>query len=91
MKPNPAFLVDDADDVAPRAGAWIEAALLPLDWMESMEEACRQFGVAREKLEIEILSGGSSGIFGLVGKKKAQVRAKLREEINLRDMSSVSF
>jgi spoIIIJ-associated protein len=51
---------------------------------EAMEEACRHFGVAREKLEIEILSGGSSGIFGLVGKKKAQVKARLREEINLR-------
>jgi spoIIIJ-associated protein len=47
---------------------------------EAMEEACRHFGAARDKMEIEILSGGSSGIFGLVGKKKAQVRAKLREE-----------
>jgi len=50
---------------------------------EAMEEACRHFGAAREKLEVEILSGGSSGIFGLVGKKKAQVRARLREEVNL--------
>ena len=56
---------------------------------EAMEEACRQLGVAREKLEIEILSGGSSGIFGLVGKKKAQVRARMREEIDLlRDLNS---
>jgi spoIIIJ-associated protein len=50
---------------------------------EAMEEACRQLGSPREKLEIEILSGGSSGIFGLVGKKKAEVRARIREEINL--------
>jgi spoIIIJ-associated protein len=50
---------------------------------EAMEEACRSLGAPREKLEIELLSGGSSGIFGLVGKKKAQVRARLREEINL--------
>jgi len=50
---------------------------------EAMEEACRQLGAPREKLEVEILSGGSSGIFGLVGKKKAQVRARIREEINL--------
>jgi spoIIIJ-associated protein len=58
---------------------------------EAMEEACRQFGVAREKLEIEIMSGGSSGIFGLVGKKKAQVRARVREEVNLReDMAAVA-
>lgn len=50
---------------------------------EAMEEACRHFAAAREKLEVEILSGGSSGIFGLVGKKKAQVRARLRQEVNL--------
>ena len=50
---------------------------------EALEEACRHFGAARDKLEIEILSGGSSGIFGLVGKKKAEIKAKVREEINL--------
>jgi len=50
---------------------------------EAMEEACRHFGEPREKLEVEIVSGGSSGIFGLVGKKKAEVRARLREEVNL--------
>ncbi len=51
---------------------------------EAMEEACRYFGAPREKLEVEILSGGSSGIFGLVGKKKAEVRARIREEVSLR-------
>ena len=45
---------------------------------EAMQEACRILGAPREKLEVEILSGGSSGIFGLVGKKKAQVRALIR-------------
>ncbi|MEL7640807.1 MAG: RNA-binding cell elongation regulator Jag/EloR [Solidesulfovibrio sp.] len=55
---------------------------------EAMEEACRQFAVPREKLEVEILSGGSSGIFGLVGKKKAQVRARLREVNLLEDMAA---
>ena len=50
---------------------------------EAMEEACRRLGAPREKLEVEILSGGSSGIFGLVGKKKAEVRARVREEIHL--------
>lgn len=58
---------------------------------EAMEEACRHFAAPREKLEVEILSGGSSGIFGLVGKKKAQVRAKLRKEVNLlQDMAAAS-
>ena len=50
---------------------------------EAMEEACRRLGAPREKLEVEILSGGSSGIFGLVGKKKAEVRARVREEVHL--------
>lgn len=45
---------------------------------EAIEAACKHFDQKREKLEIEILSGGSSGIFGLVGVKKALVRAKPR-------------
>jgi spoIIIJ-associated protein len=45
---------------------------------EAIEEACAFFGGGREKLEIEIVSGGSSGIFGLVGVKKAAVRARPR-------------
>lgn len=40
---------------------------------EAIERACRHFDAKREKLELEILSGGSTGIFGLVGKKKAVV------------------
>jgi spoIIIJ-associated protein len=50
---------------------------------EAMEQACRHFKVEREKLEIEIITGGSTGIFGLVGKKKAEIRARLREEVRL--------
>jgi len=45
---------------------------------EAIEAACKHFELKRDKLEIEILSGGSSGIFGLVGVKKATVRAKPR-------------
>ncbi|WP_462324398.1 RNA-binding cell elongation regulator Jag/EloR [Desulfoplanes sp.] len=41
--------------------------------------ACRHFSCSREELEIEIVSGGSSGIFGLVGVKKAQIKARLRQ------------
>ena len=41
-------------------------------------EACEYFGVAREKLEIEILSDAKTGIFGLVGAKKATIRAARR-------------
>ena len=45
---------------------------------EAINEACRFFAVERGKLEVEILTGGSTGIFGLVGKKKAQVKARRR-------------
>jgi spoIIIJ-associated protein len=45
---------------------------------EAIEAACKHYDLKRDKLEIEILSGGSSGIFGLVGVKKATVRAKPR-------------
>jgi spoIIIJ-associated protein len=36
--------------------------------------ACQQLKLPREKLEIEIVSRGSSGIFGIVGAKKAKIR-----------------
>ncbi len=44
---------------------------------EAIEKACREFNVPREKLNIEILTEGSSGFFGLVGSKKARVKASL--------------
>ncbi len=49
------------------------------DLDQAIETACKHFRVGREKLEIEIVSGGSGGIFGLVGKKQATVRARLRQ------------
>jgi spoIIIJ-associated protein len=36
--------------------------------------ACEKLGLPREKLEIEIISKGSSGIFGIVGTRKAKIR-----------------
>jgi spoIIIJ-associated protein len=44
---------------------------------EAIDKACREFNVPREKLNIEILSEGSSGFLGLVGSKKAKVKASL--------------
>jgi len=46
---------------------------------EAIRSACDELGVAAEKLEIEVLSYGSTGIFGLVGAKKAQIRVTLRD------------
>jgi spoIIIJ-associated protein len=45
---------------------------------DAIQSACDHFGVDREKLEIEILDGGSSGIFGLMGVKKARITARQR-------------
>lgn len=42
---------------------------------DAIGEACGYYGVAREKLEIEIVSDAKTGIFGLVGVKKARIRA----------------
>ncbi|MDR2488784.1 MAG: Jag N-terminal domain-containing protein [Desulfovibrio sp.] len=42
---------------------------------DAISEACAYYGVAREKLEIEIVSDAKTGIFGLVGIKKARIRA----------------
>ncbi|MDR3557383.1 MAG: RNA-binding cell elongation regulator Jag/EloR [Syntrophobacteraceae bacterium] len=41
---------------------------------EAIELACRQLKLPREKLEIEIISKGSSGIFGIVGARRAKIR-----------------
>ena len=46
---------------------------------EAIENACAHFQVPSEELEIEILSVGSPGIFGLGG-KKAKIRAAQRQE-----------
>jgi spoIIIJ-associated protein len=47
---------------------------------EAVEAACNQLKVSREKLEIEVLNSGSTGIFGIVGSKKARIRATVKEE-----------
>ncbi len=47
---------------------------------EAIEIACRELKVSRDKLEIEVLSAGSTGIFGIVGTKKAKIKALLVEE-----------
>ena len=43
---------------------------------EAMEKACAEFGMPREKLNIEIISEGSAGFLGL-GSKKARIRASV--------------
>lgn len=37
---------------------------------QAIDDACRFFAVERDALEIDIVSGGSSGIFGLGAKRR---------------------
>ena len=46
-----------------------------------IEEACREFGVSQEELDIEVLETGSAGIFGLC-KKKAHIRAQIKKPVD---------
>ena len=41
---------------------------------DAIVSACEKLKLPREQLEIEVLSKGSSGIFGIVGAKKAKIR-----------------
>lgn len=43
----------------------------------AIAEACSYYDVPREKLEIEILEDAKTGIFGIVGARKAKIRARL--------------
>ena len=50
----------------------------------AIQEACSYYTAAREKLEIEIVQDAKSGIFGIVGARKAKIRARraaLREAV----------
>lgn len=42
----------------------------------AIDEACAYFDTAREKLEIDIVQDAKSGIFGIVGARKAVVRVR---------------
>ena len=48
---------------------------------EAVRRACEELGLSEEQLEIEVLSYGSTGIFGLVGAKKAQIRVSPRQTL----------
>ena len=47
---------------------------------DAIQSACKHFNTSPDKLDIQILTTGSTGIFGLVGGKKAKVRVSLKEE-----------
>jgi spoIIIJ-associated protein len=41
---------------------------------EAIEKACNHFNLREEELDIEVLESRSTGIFGIVGNKKARIR-----------------
>ena len=43
----------------------------------AIAKACTYYDVPREKLEIEIIEDAKTGIFGIVGARKARIRARL--------------
>lgn len=45
---------------------------------EAIEKACIEFSVPREKLNIEIISDGAAGFLGILGSKKAKIKASIR-------------
>jgi spoIIIJ-associated protein len=47
---------------------------------KAIERACEELNLTTDKIRYDILSHGSSGIFGLVGVKKAKIRVYLPEE-----------
>lgn len=44
---------------------------------KAVEKACSELGIAQDQLKYDIISHGSSGIFGLVGSKKAVIKVAL--------------
>lgn len=46
---------------------------------EAIEKACQEFNLPEERLNIEIVSVGTRGLFGIVGVKKTKIRASLKE------------
>lgn len=45
----------------------------------AVKKACKELKISREKLKHDVISYGSTGIFGLVGTKKARIRVKIPE------------
>jgi len=46
---------------------------------EAISKACEELPASPEDLDVEVLADGSSGFLGLVGGKKARIRAMLKE------------
>ena len=47
---------------------------------EAVRKACEKLGLPEDQLEIDVISYGSTGIFGLVGVKKARIKVVVSQE-----------
>jgi spoIIIJ-associated protein len=57
-----------------------EAAFTGKNIEKAILKACQQLDIKEENLNYEVVSRGSTGIFGLVGVKKAQIKVKIQEK-----------
>jgi spoIIIJ-associated protein len=48
---------------------------------DAIAAACKQLSQPRERLEIEDITPGSTGIFGIVGTRKARIRVRVKEGV----------
>ncbi|MCK5257503.1 MAG: Jag N-terminal domain-containing protein, partial [Deltaproteobacteria bacterium] len=48
---------------------------------EAIRQACEQLGKPQDQLEIEVISDGSSRMFGIMGGKKAKIKAAIKEDV----------
>ena len=58
---------------------------------EAIRAACSYFDAQREKLEIDIIQDAKNGIFGLVGARKAIVRARRAARLRAEGQSRRRF
>ncbi|OQY01697.1 MAG: RNA-binding protein [Desulfobacteraceae bacterium 4572_130] len=61
---------------------------------KAIEAACKKLNITKKILSYDVISTGSSGIFGIVGTKKAKIRVTLPEKIiqqNKEDITSEEF
>jgi len=47
------------------------------DVPEAISRACRELGISQDAMQIEVVAAGSSGIFGLIGRRKAVISVTL--------------
>ncbi len=55
---------------------------------DAIKKACDDFGVTQEKLQIDILETGSTGIFGLI-RKKAKIMVSLKSQEELEELGEI--